>query len=119
MILTRRSIDRCPGNLLQKQGQVEEAHYYYKKVLAINPLHPESLYNQASAYQLQVTSLIESEVTLIKKKEGTHLCVDRWHGVGSSDRGCRQLLQSGPTQSDPHGSPLQPRGRAPGAGDLG
>ncbi len=58
MILTRRSIDRCPGNLLQKQGQVEEAHYYYKKVLAINPLHPESLYNQASAYQLQVTSLI-------------------------------------------------------------
>jgi tetratricopeptide (TPR) repeat protein len=42
------------GNLLQKKQQVEEAHYFFRKALSINPNDPVSLYNQAAAYQAQV-----------------------------------------------------------------
>lgn len=47
--------DRWPtGNLLLKRGKVEEAHYYFKKVLAISPDFAPGLYSQALAYQAQV-----------------------------------------------------------------
>ncbi len=53
LILTFTPLTYGPGNLLQKQGKIEESLYFYRRALLSDPNHAQTYYNQAVAFQVQ------------------------------------------------------------------